>query len=173
MQTNPFSVLWLLTALLPLAACQDSAWPPPRIEGGVPDEYGPPFKLETNDQIETFGHVYDDPTHANSIDWGMSVGKGRMQMAGNLFAIEELGLGAKIMGKAPEGNCYADNQIEVLYFDDQRTIIELKPEREDHLIFHAIACAGTKALYRGVTYELRDDGWYVEGAKVSELKQAA
>ena len=86
--------------------------------------------------------------------WGGILGLGYLELPYDLFAIK----------KAKE--CYVENQYEVVFFDDERTVIKLDPDKKDHLIFAAVNCAGASIRYGDKTFALKKDGWYRDEKQV-------
>ncbi|MEZ4994618.1 MAG: hypothetical protein R2824_29630 [Saprospiraceae bacterium] len=147
----------------------------------------PPTQLNTNDSLNTLlssdleqiqfcmtGTVYDDASlkSAGGGDrrWGQIACQGELELSYNIFAIKNAGDG------------YTLNSFEVLYFDNDRTRLKINEEKNDKLMFEVdthtpyrpgqmslkmtVTMPGTKVRYADRIYEIRKDGWHVDGELV-------
>ena len=140
---------------LALSACGQDGWPPGKKgdESKLPE--GGLYRAATNpDMKESMGHIYTDETMTTKDGWGGILGLGYLELPYNLFAIEQ----AK--------ECYVENQYEVVFFDDERTVSKLDPDKKDHLIFAAVNCAGASIRYGEKVFTLKKDGWYRDEKQV-------
>jgi hypothetical protein len=83
---------------------------------------------------------------------------GKAKLSSNLFSPD----------KPMEGSI--DNQFEVVYFDENQTLISADSTKNDKIIFiylgignlkETFSYPGMHVRYQGKVYELRKDGWYL------------
>ena len=113
-------------------------------------------------QGEGWDYAYTDSSKSQQIGWGSLCTSGDTMLKCNIFEITSA------------ENGYTENQYEVVYYDNSRTLIRLDKGKKDKLLilnrgldssgFHLTGTAaftGTKVRYCDRVYEIRDDGWYI------------
>lgn len=155
-----FCVLIVCVASLALAACSDP-WPPERVDGPPAD-----FSPSSGYQINGWLPVYADATKADQSGMAYAARDLQIELSMNLFAID----------KPADG--YVESQFEVVYFDDDRTLIAVSSDKDDVWALvktggglgmnatHGATFPGAKVRYRDKLYELRADGWYLNDKRL-------
>jgi hypothetical protein len=120
-------------------------------------------------QGEGWDNAYTDSTKSEKLDgWGVLYTSGDTMLPVNVFKLSK-----------PEPG-YAENQYEVLYYDESRTLIRLVPGEGDRLLMlseggflgpmtNTALFEGARVRYVDRVYVLRADGWYCEGRNVSRF----
>ncbi|MFG0253408.1 MAG: hypothetical protein ACF8NJ_11110 [Phycisphaerales bacterium JB038] len=169
-RVSPVFTLGLVS--LTVACNNDSGptvWPPTP----PPDSVSPASTADASFCSEAT--VYEDSRRefvgGGDRRYGYAVCDGEVAVGFNLFAIEEAGDG------------YVPNFFEVVYFDDSQTRLRVSSEEGHQLVYEVdkdaqyrpgvlqvkttVSYPGTKILYDGTTYEIREDGWYVDDTRVA------
>lgn len=160
------SIRWIgmLAFGLLLVGC-GPPWPPESPRSQPLDDFG--GKLESDE----IGHVYGsreqyeaaDGSSEGSTAWGFVHRKGELTLGFNPFTTD-----------APQRGYYVESQVEVVYFDDTTAQLRIDPDESDHLLLinnlfntvPSVVVPGARLRVGGDVYELREDGWWVDGKRI-------
>lgn len=139
--------LTFVTVCVILVSCYHNSnnWPPPRLTS-PPLGFVPDANLNFHNWVNL------------QTQMAFIVNDGKIRLPYNLFAITET------------GTEYAESQCEVIYYDEQQTLIIADSTKKDKILLlnmgkgdYSFSCPGTRVRYQNKIYELKKDGWYVEG----------
>ncbi len=131
-----------------------SSWPPAKVQT-PPKDFRPTERLNYSDWINV--KVGDQGRTAFVTHYG------NVKLPFNLFAIKE------------PANGYAECQFEVIYYDETQTFVIADSTKNDKLamiyngvgdVSSAYTYPGTRIRYQSKYYEIREDGWYLDGKRV-------
>jgi hypothetical protein len=156
-------------------------WPPPK---SAPTSSELPTDSEDADSKNMSTRFCDQTTvyadsHKTFVGggdrrYGYVVCEGEVDLAFNIFTIQEAGEG------------FVENSFEVVSFTDSRTRVRII-ESEGHRLIYEVdkmayyvpgqlnvkstaTYAGTRISYAGQIYEIKQDGWYVDGRRVHSFR---
>ncbi len=144
---------------------QAKLWPPP----AVCDDSAPPSAPEAKARFgSTTGVLCRTPDmncYGVGVVWGPRAVEGEMLLPGDVFSISQATPG------------YTKNQYEVVRHEPSRTRARLIESRGDEILMAGDAStattSGTRVRCGIAVYEIRPDGWYVEGKIVHGFGQSA
>jgi hypothetical protein len=153
-------------AILCLAACGDP-WPPESPRSEPLEDFG--SRLDSDE----IGYVYESAeaqadaggSSKGSSSWGFVYREGEITLGFNPFD-----------GTAAQPGYY-ESQVEVVYFDDTMAQLRIDPAEGDQMLLinnvfnqiPSIVVSGARLRVGRTVYELREDGWWVDGKMVHEF----
>lgn len=154
---------------------QKEAWPPPSPLTELPSSTDTITTLRTGSggHGQGWDYVYRDDRRlggTEALGWGMLIVEGERDLPYNLFSITSV------------ASAFADNSYEVVYHDSNRTRVRIRPERNDKVIMwipdtrrplnfvDTFSLPGGKVRCGDKTYEIRTNGWFLDGKLVHPFR---
>ncbi|MEZ5498265.1 MAG: hypothetical protein R3E77_02425 [Steroidobacteraceae bacterium] len=161
--SNNVRIALILVQFVFITAC-GAAWPPESPRSEPLKDFGGRLKSEE------IGYIYES-AEAQAAAGGSSKGSSNW---GFVYHEGDFTLGFNPFDGSSAQPGYYDSQVEVVYFDDKIAQLRLDPDKGDKLLLindmfnqvPSIVVSGARLRVGRTVYELRDDGWWVDGKLV-------